>query len=155
MQVDYVRQRVDRKMNLLKVLNSLSDVNAIIIKNIYTATIQSTLEYGAVTFGLMDPSNLDRLQVSLNQGMLLILGVPRGTSAKMMRHAFQMIPAEHREKLFRKIRGTTNHPVHTTINRKQRNGGNHWNTGMSPTHSNTIWGTNTTRSRRQHGLCHG
>ena len=68
-QVDYVRQQTDRKMNLLKVLNSLSDVNARILKNIYTATIQSTLEYGAVTFGIMAPSNIDRLQVSQNQGM--------------------------------------------------------------------------------------
>ena len=63
-------------MNLLKVLNSLSDVKASILKNIYTSTIQSTLEYGAVTFGMKAPSNIDRLQVSQNQGMRLILGVP-------------------------------------------------------------------------------
>ena len=37
-QVDYVRRKTDRTMNLLKVLNSLSDVNASILKNIYTAT---------------------------------------------------------------------------------------------------------------------
>ena len=42
-QVDYARQKTDRKMNLLKVLNSLSDVNVHILKNIYTATIQPTL----------------------------------------------------------------------------------------------------------------
>ena len=47
-QVDYVRQKTYKKMNLLKVLNSFSDANARILKNIYTATIQSTLEYGAV-----------------------------------------------------------------------------------------------------------
>ena len=63
-QVDYVRQKTDRKMNLLKVLNSLSDVNARILKNIYTATIQSTLEYGAVTFGMMAASTIDRLQAA-------------------------------------------------------------------------------------------
>ena len=39
-QVHCARQKTDRKMNLLKVLNSLSDVNASILKNIYTATIQ-------------------------------------------------------------------------------------------------------------------
>ena len=54
-QVDYIRQTIDMKMNLLKVLNSLSDVNASILKNIYTAIIQSTREYGAVTFGMMAP----------------------------------------------------------------------------------------------------
>ena len=52
-QVDYIRQNTDRKINLLKVLNSLSDVKASILKNIYTATMQSTLEYGAVTFEMM------------------------------------------------------------------------------------------------------
>ena len=81
-------------MNLLKILNSLSDVNARIKKNIYTATIQSTLEYGAVTFGMMAASTIDRLQVAQNQGMRLILGVPRGTSAKMMRHELQMLHHE-------------------------------------------------------------
>ena len=65
------KTKTDRKMNLLKVLNSLSDVNASILKNIYTSTIQSTLEYGAVTLGMMAPSNIDRLQVSHNQGMRL------------------------------------------------------------------------------------
>ena len=60
-QVDYVRQQTDSKMHLLKVLNSLSDVNASILKNIYTAIIQSTLEYGAVTFGMMALSKLKQV----------------------------------------------------------------------------------------------
>ena len=123
-------------MHLLKVLNSLSDVNACILKNIYTATIQSTLEYRVVTFRMMVPSNIDRLQVSQNQVMRLILWVPRGTSAKMMRHELQMLPVEHRAKqsrakLKRKIRGNTKHPLHTTINRRQRNG---WTTEIQECH---------------------
>ena len=114
-------------MNLPKVLNSLSDVNASIFKTIYTSTIQSTLDYGAVTFGMISPSNIDRLQVSLNPGMRLILGVPRGTSSKIIRHELQMLPVEHiakisRAKLYREIRGTTKHPLHTTCNRRPRNG---------------------------------
>ena len=114
-------------MNLLKVLNSLSDVNARILKIIYTATIQSTLEYGAVTFGMMAASTIDRLQAAQNQGMCLILGVPRGTSAKMMRHELQILPVEHRAKLtraklYRKIRGNVQHPLHISINRRPRNG---------------------------------
>ena len=119
------RQKTYRKKNLLKVLNSLSDVNVSILKNIYTATIQSTLEYGAVTFGNMAPSNIDRLQVSQNQGMCLILGVPQGTSVNMMRHELQMLPVEHRAKpsrakLYLKlIQGTQN--IHYTL---QSTGGN-------------------------------
>ena len=120
----------------MNILNSLSDVNASILKNIYTATIQSTLEYGAVTFGMMAPSNIDRLQVSQNQGMRLILGVPRDTSAKMMRHELQMLPVEQRVKLsrvkfYRKIRGNTKYQLHATINRKQRNG---WTTEIQECH---------------------
>ena len=135
-QVDYVRQKTDRKMNLLKILNSLSDVNIIIGKTNYTATIQLTLEYGAVTFGMMASSNIGRLQVSQNQGMRFILGVPRGTSVKMMRHELQMLAVEHRAKLsraklYRKMRGNTKHPLHTTINRRQRNG---WTTEIQECH---------------------
>ena len=50
-QVDYTRQKTDKKMNALKVISSCSGVNAAVLKNIYTATVQSTLEYGSVTFG--------------------------------------------------------------------------------------------------------
>ena len=121
-QVDYVRQRTDRKVNLLEVLNSPSDVNAKIKKNIYTATIQSTLEYGTVIFGIMATINIDKLYLTQNQGMRLILGVRRGTSAKMMKHKRQMLPVEHRAKLsraklYRKIRNTK-HPLYTKINRR-------------------------------------
>ena len=130
------RQKTVSKMHLLKVLNSLSDVNASIFRNIYTAIIQSTLEYGAVTFGMMAASNIDRLQAAHNQGMRLILGVPQGTSAKMMRHELQMLPVEHRAKLtrakiYRKIRGNVCHPSHTTIGRRQRNG---WTTEIQECH---------------------
>ena len=126
-QVDYVRHKTDIKMNVLKVLTSLSGVNARILKNIYTAIIQSTLEYGAVTFGMMAANNIARLQTAQNQGMRLILGVPRGTSAKMMRHELQMLPVEQRAKLtraklYRKIRGNALHPLHISIGRRQVNG---------------------------------
>ena len=85
---------------------------------------------------MMAPSNIDRLQVSQNQGMRLILGVPRGTSGNMMRHELYMLPVEHRAKLmraklYRKIRGNTQHPLHTTINRRQRNG---WTTEIQECH---------------------
>ena len=80
---------------------------------------------------MMAPSNIDRLQVSQNQGMRLILGVPRGTSAKLMRHELQMIQEKHRATLYRKIRGNTKHQLHATINRRQRNG---WTTEIQECH---------------------
>ena len=53
-----------------------------------------------------------------------------------MRHDLQMLPREHRvklsrAKLFRKIRGNTKHPLHTKINRRQRNG---WTTEIQKCH---------------------
>ena len=59
--------------------------------------------------------------------MRLILGVPRGISANMMRYELHMLPEEHRaklsrDKLYRKIRGNTKYPIHATINRRQRIG---------------------------------
>ena len=55
------------------------------------------------------------------KGCVLFLGVPRGPSSKMMGHELQMLPVEHRAKrsrakLYREIRGNTNHLLHTTIN---------------------------------------
>ena len=73
-QVDYIRQKTDRKMNLLEVLNLLSDVSAKIMKNIYTATIQSTLEYGAVTFRMMAPSNIAGYRSPTIKGCVLFWG---------------------------------------------------------------------------------
>ena len=80
---------------------------------------------------MMAPSNIDRLQVSQNQGMRLIT-----RSAKMIRHELQMLPMEHiaklsRAKLYRKIRGNTKHQLHPTINRRQRNG---WTTEIQECH---------------------
>ena len=102
--MEYVRQKTDRKMNLLKLLSSLYDLNAGIIYNTYTATIQSTH----------------------NHGKPLNLGVPSGTSARIIRNELQMIHMEHRAKLsraklFRKNRGNTNHIYHITLNRRQIN----------------------------------
>ena len=54
----------------------------------------------------------------------------------MMRHELQMLPVEHRAKLsranlYRTIRGNTKHTLHTTINRRQRNG---WTTEIQECH---------------------
>ena len=54
----------------------------------------------------------------------------------MSRHDLHMLPVEHRAKLstaklYRKIRGNTKHPLHDTINRRQRNG---WTTEIHECH---------------------
>ena len=71
--------------------------------------------------------------------MRLILGVPRGTSARMMRHNLHMLPVHRAKlriaKLYRKIRGNIKHSSHDTINRTQRNG---WTTEIQECHRLTL-----------------
>ena len=76
---------------------------------------------------MMDPINIGMLQVTQNQEMSIILGVTQCTTAKIMRHKLYMLPVEHRAKqsrakLYQQIRGNTHHPLHITVNRRQRNG---------------------------------
>ena len=126
-------------MNALKVISSFSGVNAAVLKNIYTATVQSTIEYGAVTFGLMTQNIMDKLQVVQNQGMRCILGAPRKTSTAVMRQELQFLPVSHRAqlhrvKLFRKIQTNTIHPLHTKINTRHRRRRIDWTTEMQDCH---------------------
>ena len=55
------------------------------------------------------------------KGCVLFLEYHEAPSSKMMGHELQMLPVEHRAKrsrakLYREIRGNTNHLLHTTIN---------------------------------------
>ena len=109
------------------------------LKNIYTVTVQSTLEYGAVTFGLMSENGMDKLQAIQNQGMRCILGAPRSTSAVMMRQELQFLPVIHRAqlhrtKLFMKIQMNTNHPLHKIINTMHRGHRIDWTTEIQKCH---------------------
>ena len=138
-QVDYIRQKTVRKMNTLKVISACSGVNAAVLKNIYTATVQSTLEYGSVTFGLMSQNSMDKLQTIQNQGMRCILGATRRTSAAMMRQELQFLlvlhrAQLHRSKLFRKIQSNTKHPLHTVINATYRGYRIDWTTEIENCH---------------------
>ena len=104
-------------------------------KNIYTVTVQSTMEYGAVTFGLMTHNIMDKLQVIQNQGMRCIPGAPRRTSAAVIRPELQFLPVSHRAqlhrvKLFRKIQ----HPLHTVINTRYRRRRIYWTTKIQDCH---------------------
>ena len=78
------KTKTARKMNLLKVLNSLSDINARIMKNIYTASMQSTLEYGSVTFAIYTGYRSPRIK-----GCVLFLEYHE---AQVPRYELQMLP---------------------------------------------------------------
>ena len=65
-----------KNMSAMKVLSSLTAISGHILKRIYSAYVQSTLEYGAIVTPLMCKTNITTLQKVQNQGMRLILGVP-------------------------------------------------------------------------------
>ena len=88
-------------MNALKVVcGAFSGVNAEVLN---TADVQSTMEYGAVTFGLMTQNIIDKRQVIQNQGMRCIFGALRRTSAAVMRKELQFLPVFHIELSFLRI----------------------------------------------------
>ena len=71
-------------MNAMKVLSSLTAISGHILKRVYSACVQSTLEYGAIITPLMCKTNIATLQKIQNQGMRLILGVLKWTCVTSM-----------------------------------------------------------------------
>ena len=68
-----------KNLNALKVLSSLTDTSAHILKRVYSACVQSGLDYGAILTPLMCKTSIPKLQRVQNQGMRLILGAPKWT----------------------------------------------------------------------------
>ena len=97
----YARSRAQQKLNALKVMATLSGVNARIRRQVYIATVQSTLEYGAITFGMMSKSSLAHMQVIQNQDMRVILGVPKSTSVASTGRELDILPIENRANIRR------------------------------------------------------
>ena len=69
-QANCVAAQAKKNMNAMKVMSSFTHISAHIMKRVYSACVQSTLEYGAI---LMCKSNIITLQRVQNQGMRLIL----------------------------------------------------------------------------------
>ena len=66
-----------KNSNALIVVLSFTDISAHILKGIYTACVPPDIEYGAIITPLMCKTSVTTLQRVQDQGMRLILGVPR------------------------------------------------------------------------------
>ena len=55
-----------KNMNALKVLSSLTDTSAHILKRVYSACVQSGLDYGAILTPLMCKTSITKLQSSIS-----------------------------------------------------------------------------------------
>ena len=116
----YARSRAHQKLNALKVMAPLSGVNARILRQVYIATVQSTLEYGAITFGMMSKSSLVHMQVIQNQDMRVILGVPKSTNAASTGRELDILPIGSRANIRRsrfmlKVKLQAHHPLHDAV----------------------------------------
>ena len=111
-----------KNINALKVVSSLTDISAHILKGIYTACVQPAIEYGAIITPLMCKTSVTTLQRVQNQGMRLILGVPKWTCTTSMSQELSMLPVRVRSeiavaKLVDKIRFMPSHPLHVSCAR--------------------------------------
>ena len=103
-------------------VSSLTDISAHSLKCIYTACVQPALEYGAIITPLMCKTSVTTLQRVQNQGMRLILGVPKWTCITSMSQELFMLPVRVRNeiavtKLVDKIRFMPSHSLHVSCAR--------------------------------------
>ena len=108
-----------KNLNALKVLSSLTDTSAHILKRVYSACVQSGLDYGAILTPLMCKTSITKLQRVQNQGMRLILGAPKWTCTTSMSQELTMLPVRVRSeiavaKLVDKIKFMPSHPLHVS-----------------------------------------
>ena len=121
-QANSVVAKSKRNMNAMKVLSSLTSISGHILKRIYCACVQSTLDYGAIVTPLMCKTNIKTLQKIQNQGMRLILGVPKWTCINSMNQELGILPVRVRyeiavAKFIDKVRFMESHPLHVSCSR--------------------------------------
>ena len=122
-QANCVAAQAKKNMNAMKVMSSFTHISAHIMKRVYSACVQSTLEYGAILTPLMCKSNIITLQRVQNQGMRLILGLPKWACTTSMSRELSMLPVRARceisvAKLIDKIRFMPSHPLHVSCARQ-------------------------------------
>ncbi len=116
--VKFAALKANKKMNALKVLAKCSGVNASVLKLVYMATIQPTLEYGMHIANISSDTCLDELRKIQNSACRIITDMPRWTNVLALRHEVQIPPLEltnqiHRAQYVHKVLTNKEHPLHT------------------------------------------
>ena len=75
----------------MKVLTSLSGVNAYILRLFYVQAIAPVLEYGSIARTLATKTRMNRLQRVQNISMRLVLGAPNYTRIQTMSNELYML----------------------------------------------------------------
>ena len=121
-QANSVAAKSKRNMYAMKVLSSLTSISGHILKRVYCACVQSTLEHGAIVTPLMCKTNIKTLQKIQNQGMRLILGVPKWTFINSTNQELGILPVRVRydiavAKFIDKVRFMESNPLHVSCSR--------------------------------------
>ena len=118
--ISHLETKALKRINCMKVLSSLSGVNAYILRLFYVQAIASILEYGSIATTLATKTQIDRIQRIQNIAMRLILGAPKYTRIQTMSNELYM--PEFRVKMntrtaniIHKIVCNQEHPLHENV----------------------------------------
>ena len=118
--VDHVINKASRSINALKVMSTLSGVNAKILKGVYQACVKASLGYGTETFNLLSSCQQKRLQVKQNTALKLVLGTPNWTPTVNIHSETNVLPIRYNSEIMQatmlyKILRNPLHPLHIYI----------------------------------------
>ena len=118
--VSHLENKALKRINCMKVLSSLSGVNAYILRLFYVQAIAPVLEYGSIATTFATKTQLNRLQRIQNIAMRLTLGAPKQTRIQTMSTELDM--PEIRVKMnirtaniIHKITCNQEHPLHESV----------------------------------------
>ena len=114
--------KAQRRLDVMKVMASLTGVQAHILRQMYTATVRSTLEYGIQFLSGATKKTLNILTKVHLAAIRVIAGVPDGTGFDALQHELNLPPLETRAqiataKLATRISRNPDHPLHGNMAR--------------------------------------
>ena len=118
--VSHLENKALKRINCMKVLSSLSGVNAHILRLFYIQAIAPVLEYGSIASTLATKTQIDRLQRIQNIAMRLILGAPKHTRIQSMSNELYMPDIRTKmntrtANIIHKIACNGEHPLHANV----------------------------------------
>ena len=118
--VSHLENKALKRINCMKVLSSLSGVNAHILRLFYIQAIAPVLEYGSIASTLATKTQIDRLQRIQNIAMRLILGAPKHTRIQSMSNELYMPDIRTKmntrtANIIHKITCNGEHPLHGNV----------------------------------------
>ena len=115
--ISHLETKALKRINCMKVLSSLSCVNAYILRLFYVQAIAPVLEYGSIATTLATKTQIDRIQRIQNIAMRLILGALKYTrmSNELYMPEFRVKMNTRTANIIHKIVCNQEHPLHENV----------------------------------------